>query len=240
MDNLRPRSDDPRIAVLKRAAAKAAVAEIEAGMKVGLGTGTTAAFAIEALARRLADGLTCKALATSENTADHARKAGISLLNFDDVTDIDLCIDGVDEIDPDFRAIKGAGGAMLREKIVASAAKRVIAIADLSKRVDRLGARPLPVEVLPFARAFVERRLAELGCNPILRLEDRRRPLRTDQGNIIFDCHFAVLGDLALLDGRLSSIPGVMGHGLFLSQIDALYLGTSEGVVRAERRITEI
>jgi ribose 5-phosphate isomerase A len=238
MDNHGPPSDEQPFARWKRAAAEAAVAEIETGMRVGLGTGTTAALAIEALARRLREGLACEAVATSEATAEQARRAGIPLLQFEDVAEIDLCIDGVDEIDPDFRAIKGAGGAMLREKIVASAAKRMIAIADQSKAVDRLGGRPLPVEVLPLARSFVARRLVELGCNPILRLAVGRQPARTDQDNVIFDCHFSVLGDLVALDRRLAAIPGVMGHGLFLTQIDVLYLGTPDGVVRTERRIT--
>jgi ribose 5-phosphate isomerase A len=127
---------------------------------------------------------------------------------------------------------------MLREKIVASAARRMIAIADASKAVDRLGGRPLPVEVLPLARAFVERRLVEFGCTPILRLAGDGQPARTDQGNVIYDCRFPLLGDLVALDRGLAAIPGVMGHGLFLTQIDALYLGTPDGVVRTERRIT--
>jgi ribose 5-phosphate isomerase A len=237
MRNSWPPSDEQPFAHQKRAAAEAAIAEIETGDRVGLGTGTTAAFAIDALARRLREGLTCEAVATSEATAEQARRAGIPLVHFEDLAEIDLCIDGVDEIDPDFRAIKGAGGAMLREKIVASAAKRMIAIADCSKAVDRLGGRQLPVEVLPLARAFVERRLVELGCTPVLRLAGEQ-PARTDQGNVIFDCHLPVPGDLVALDQGVAAIPGVMGHGLFLTQIDALYLGTPDGVVRTERRIT--
>jgi ribose 5-phosphate isomerase A len=235
MDTSRRASDAQLTEAWKRAAAEAAVAEVEAGMRVGLGTGSTAAFAIEALARRVRDGLVCQAVATSERTADHAKKAGITLLSLEDIADIDLCIDGVDEIDPEFRAIKGAGGAMLREKIVARAAKRMIAIADCSKALQRLGTRPLPVEVLPFARSFVERRLDEIGGKPVLRGDGR--PVRTDQGNLIFDCRFISLGDLVVLDCLLSSIPGVVGHGLFLSEIDALYLGTADGVVRTERRL---
>ena len=124
---------------------------------------------------------------------------------------------------------------MLREKIVASAARRMIAIADASKPVARLGARPVPAEFLPLARAFVERRLRALGCEPVLRLVPSGE-MRTDQGNGIFDCHFADLADPAALAVQLSAIPGLLGHGLFLSEIDALYLGTPGGVVKTERR----
>jgi ribose 5-phosphate isomerase A len=208
-------------------------------MRVGLGTGSTAAFAIDALARRMRQGLRCQAVATSERTARGAAAAGIPLLRLEEVAEIDLCIDGVDEIDPALRAIKGAGGAMLREKIVASAARRMIAIADSSKAVGRLGARPVPVELLPVARAFVERQLGLLGCAPVLRLDPGGTPAQTDQGNLIFDCHFTMLDDPAALAARLSGIPGLLGHGLFISEIDALYLGTADGIVRTERGITQ-
>lgn len=223
----------------KRAAAEAAVAEVADGMLVGLGTGTTAAFAIAALARRIGAGLRCQAVATSIRTADSARASGIPLLNLEDVAEIDLAIDGVDEIDGELRATKGAGGAMLREKVVASAARRMIAIADASKAVARLGARPVPVEVLPVARGYVERQLALLDCTPALRCNDVGAPVTTDQGNIVFDCHFPVLDDPAGAAAKLSSIPGMLGHGLFLSEIDALYLGRADGVVRRERNIAE-
>jgi ribose 5-phosphate isomerase A len=223
---------------LKRAAAEAAIAEIETGMRIGLGTGTTAAFAIDALALRVRQGLCCLAVATSKATADRAAKAGIALLQLEDVAEIDLCIDGVDEIDPELRAIKGAGGAMLREKIVARAAQRMIAIADASKAVQQLGTRPVPVEVLPQALAFIARQIGLLGGEPVLRHDDRGAIALTDQGNCIFDCRFAVLNDAAALARSLSTVPGVLGHGLFLSEIDALYLGTAEGVVCRERLIT--
>jgi ribose 5-phosphate isomerase A len=229
---------DPPTEDWKRAAAEAAVAEVAAGMLVGLGTGTTAAFAIDALGRLVRDGLRCRAVATSGRTAERATLAGIPLLRLDEVAEVDLCIDGVDEIDGDFRAIKGAGGAMLREKILATAARRMIAIADASKAVARLGARPVPVEVLPQARAFVERQLELLGCRPVLRCDQSGTPARTDQGNLLLDCHFAVLHDPVMIAAQLSAIPGMLGHGLFLSEIDALYLGTAGGVVRTERRIT--
>ena len=164
-------------------------------MVVGLGTGTTAAFAIHALGRRVAEGLVIEAVATSEATARAARAAGVSIRDLADIAAIDLCIDGVDEIDPSFAAIKGAGGAMLREKIVASAARRMIAIADGSKAVDRLGGKPVPVEVLPSARAFVAARIGAFGGAPLLRRDAAGDAWRTDQGNIILDCRFAANAD---------------------------------------------
>ncbi len=232
MDSLYPLIEDR-----KRAAAQAAVGEVRAGMLVGLGTGSTAAFAISALGDKVRDGLDIRAVATSAWTARMAAQAGISLLDLADIAQVDLCIDGVDEIDPAFRAIKGAGGAMLSEKIVASAARRMIAIADGSKAVATLGGRPVPVEVLPIARTFVAGQLAALGCVPTLRCGEGQTPARTDHGNIIVDCQFDLLDDPATLAGQLSSIPGVLGHGLFLTEIDALYLGTADGVVRTDRRI---
>lgn len=220
----------------KRAAGRAAVAEVRDGMLVGLGTGSTAAYAIAALAERVHEGMSVRAVATSERTARDAARAGIPLLPLETIAAIDLCIDGVDEIDPLFRAIKGAGGAMLREKIVASAARRMIAIADGSKSVARLGARPVPVEVLPLAEAFVLRRLSALGCEPVLRAVAGAAVL-SDNGNRIIDCHFARLDDPAATASRLAEIPGLLGHGLFLSEIDALYVGTADGVACTERRM---
>ncbi len=202
-------------------------------MVIGLGTGSTATFAIEEVSRRIRDGLAISAIATSERTAGAAREAGIPLLDFQTIDVVDLCIDGVDEIDPILRAIKGGGGAMLREKIVAQAARRMIAIADATKPVKRLGARPVPLEVLPFAATFVQRRVGELGCVPTLRL-DSKVPFRTDQGNVVIDCALSATHDLEWLAVAFSSIAGVLGHGLFLHEIDTLYVGQTDGSV--ERR----
>ncbi|MBU3078090.1 ribose-5-phosphate isomerase RpiA [Sphingomonas quercus] len=211
---------------LKRAAAEAAVDEVKSGMIVGLGTGSTAAFAIEALARKARNGLDIRAVATSERSAAQARAEGITLIDMDGLAAIDLAIDGVDEIDARLRAIKGAGGAMLREKIVAAAARRMIAVADVSKAVDRLGQRPVPVEVLPLAQGYVAAAIRALGGDPAL-----RAGTRTDQGNVILDCRFAALDDPAALADRLAAIPGALGHGLFVTEIDALYLATPGGIV---------
>ncbi len=218
----------------KRAAAEAAVAEIEPGMLVGIGTGSTVAFAIAALAQRCATGLRVRTVVTSERSGIAARAAGLEVIDFAGVERIDLAIDGVDEIDPAFRAIKGAGGAMLREKIVASAADRMIAIADGGKAVDRLGAAPVPVEILPFAQAFVARAVREAGGVPVLR-RIGNEAYHTDQQNLVLDCGFGPITDPAALAAALAAVPGVVGHGLFLTEIDALYLGTERGVIKSAR-----
>jgi ribose 5-phosphate isomerase A len=219
----------------RRAAAEAAIAEIQPGMVVGLGTGRTAAFATAALGQRVADGLSVHAVATSMETAERAAAAGIPVLDMEDFAVIDLDIDGVDEIDPGFRAIKGAGGAMLREKVIAQAARRAIAIADSSKAVAQIGTRPVPVEILPLAQTFVAGRIRSLVGTPLLRLDDHGAPRRTDQGNFIFDCSFGLIHDPATLAAAIETIPGAVGHGLFVTEFQLLYLGTADGVVRKQR-----
>jgi ribose 5-phosphate isomerase A len=219
----------------KQAAAEVAIAEVRDDMLVGLGTGSTAAFAIAALGRRIAEGLRVSAVATSLATEAAARAAGIPLLPFEDVAAVDIAIDGADEIDPQFRAIKGGGGALLREKIVAASAARMICIVDASKTVARLGAHPLPIEVLPFARAFVSDAVRRLGGEPKLRLSATGEPARSDQGNLLVDCAFGPIADPEGLAAALSDIPGMLGHGLFLREIDALLIGGPNGVERRER-----
>lgn len=218
----------------KRLAAEAAVAEVKDGMLVGIGTGSTAAFAIQALGKRVAEGLEIDAVATSRASEKLAAQYGISLLDFEDVAEVDLVIDGADEIDCACRAIKGAGGAMLREKIVASAATRMVVIADGRKRVDRLGAAPVPVEILPFARSFVLAQVALLGAQPVLR-GGKAAPYRTDQDNLVLDCRFPVIEDPASLATSLSAIPGVLGHGLFVTEVDAAYIATDGTIERLTR-----
>jgi ribose 5-phosphate isomerase A len=222
------------VADLKRAAAVAAAAEVEDGMRVGLGTGTTAAFAITALGDRAAQGLRITCVATSLETMRLAQSAGLTVLDFEALDEVDIGIDGADEIDSQLRAIKGGGGAMLREKIVAAAARRMIAIVDETKLVDRLGTRPVPVEVLPFATAFVRARLEKLGG----RVEPRRtgdEPYRTDQGNAVLDCAFGPISDPGALAAAIDGIPGMLGHGLFLREIDSAYVGRAGGVLRLTR-----
>jgi ribose 5-phosphate isomerase A len=222
--------------VEKRAAARAAVAEVRDGMIVGLGTGSTVAFAIDALAGRCRSGLQVEAVATSLRTEALAARAGIRMLDFATLATIDLGIDGVDEVDPSFRAIKGAGGAMLREKVVAEAAVRMIAIADRSKAVDRLGGAPVPVEVLPFAVELVASRIERFGARPAVRLMPSGEAYRTDQDNAVLDCRFDGIADPQALALALSQIPGVLGHGLFVGEIDAVYIGRGDQIERRERK----
>lgn len=212
------------VLIAKTAAAASAVALVEPGMLVGLGTGSTAALAIEALAKRVAAGLSVRCVATSLASHALASGHGLDVITFDDVARVDLAIDGADEIDPQLRAIKGAGGAFLREKIVARAAARMICIVDSTKQVAALGQRPVPIEVLPFARSFVDHAIARLGGSAVLRKGV------SDQGNMILDCQWAVFTDPALLDRQLSDVPGLLGHGLFLSEIDELHVGSPSGV----------
>ncbi|MEG3089456.1 ribose-5-phosphate isomerase RpiA [Sphingomonas sp. PB4P5] len=218
----------------KRAAADAAAAEIADGMVVGLGTGSTAAFLIARLAARVRGGLRITAVATSLATERAATEAGITIIPFDNLAAIDLAIDGVDEIDGALRAIKGAGGAMLREKIVASAARRMIAIGDGSKRVDILGAAPVPIEVLPLALAFVAAQVEALGGDTTQRMRDGRS-YRTDQNNAVLDGVFPIGFDSTTLATQLSAIPGVLGHGLFLTEIDSAYISAAGVVTRLDR-----
>lgn len=217
----------------KRAAALAAVAEIQPGMLVGLGTGTTAAFAITRLGELVSAGLHISAVATSRRTEQAARAAGIPIVDFAGLSEIDVTIDGADEIDKRLFAIKGAGGAMLREKIVAAASRRMIVIADASKRVTLIGQAKLPVEVLPFARAFATARLDGLGARTTL-----RQGYLTDQGNLVIDCIFPEMPDPCALAVAISAIPGVLGHGLFLDEVDCAYIGEGDRVIRLERQAT--
>ncbi len=228
----RPLEDD--VTAQKWAAACAAVAEIADGMLVGLGTGTTANFAIVALAERVAAGLKVTSVATSLAAGRAAEAAGLQVLPFDTLAKLDLAIDGADELDPQLRAIKGKGGAMLREKIVAAAATRMIVVVDAGKQVIELGTAPLPVEVLPFAARFVSDRIEHLGASVSLRMADDA-VYRTDQGNIILDCRFGPIDDPQALGSALSAIPGMLGHGLFLDEIDVAYVGRSDGVARLTR-----
>lgn len=211
----------------KRAAALAAVGEVRDGMIVGLGTGSTAAFAIAAIGERVRAGLRIEAVATSLASETLARAHGITMIDLPGR--IDLTIDGADEIDSALRAVKGAGGAMLREKIVAQASDRMVVIADGSKRVDAIGAAKVPVEVLPFARDFVAARLEALGAAVEL------RGVATDQGNAILDCVFPRDIDHARLAAEIAGIAGALGHGLFLDEVAAAYIATGGVVTRLER-----
>ncbi|KQT32904.1 ribose 5-phosphate isomerase [Sphingomonas sp. Leaf412] len=207
-------------------AAEAALGEVRDGMLVGLGTGSTVAFLIAALAR---DRPRIECVATSIASAAAARAGGLIVRDFADVARVDLTIDGADEIDARLFAIKGAGGAMLREKVVAAASDRMVVIADGSKRVGAIGRAKVPVEVLPFARAFVAGRLTALGAAVAV------REGVTDNGNFIVDARFAAMPDPRALAMAIDAIPGALGHGLFLDEVDAAYVADGGVVTRLGR-----
>ncbi len=213
----------------KRLAAEAALGEVQDGMLVGVGTGSTVAFLISALGERVSEGLKIEAVATSVASARAAQALGIRVRDFADVARVDLTIDGADEIDARLYAIKGAGGAMLREKVVAAASTRMVVIADGSKRVEGIGAAKLPVEVLPFARAFVTARLETLGAA----VEQREGV--TDNGNVILDARFGAIPEPVRLAAAIDAVPGALGHGLFLGEVDAAYVASGGAVERIER-----
>jgi ribose 5-phosphate isomerase A len=225
---------------LKRRAAEAALAHIEDGMRVGLGSGSTAAAFVRLLGDRVAAGLSVVGVATSEATADIARRSGIPLSTLDETPELDVDVDGADEIGPGLSLIKGGGGALLREKIVANAARQMIVIADQGKRVETLGAFPLPIEVVTFglvatARA-IERTAAELGLSGAIRLRKvRGAPFATDSGNRILDASFGRIPNPEALAKRLADIPGVVEHGLFLGYADLALVASPEGVAELTR-----
>jgi ribose 5-phosphate isomerase A len=215
----------------KRAAAEAAAALIEDGMAVGLGTGSTAYFAIEALIQRIRQGLRIVGIPTSERSAAQARAGGIPLTSFADHRRLDITIDGADEIaGGSLNLIKGLGGALLREKIVAAASDRLVIVADARKLVKRLGGTArLPVEVVPFGWQTTSERLARLGGTPVLRGGDAS-PFRTDGGNLILDCEFGLIDDPAALDQAISQTVGVVETGLFIGMACMAMVADHTGV----------
>ncbi|WP_134725898.1 ribose-5-phosphate isomerase RpiA [Paracoccus luteus] len=222
----------------KDAAARAAVALVRDGMRVGLGTGSTAVFMVHRLAERVrAEGLRLRLAATSRATCDLARQLGLTIEDLDDIGWLDLTIDGADEIDPDLNLIKGGGGAHLREKITAAASDRMVVIADPGKVVETLGAFHLPVEVIPFGwqttRAHVQRLLESLDLTqrPMLTRQRDGRDFVTDEGNMILDLSLEAIPDCRALSNGLSAIPGVVEHGLFLGMCDLALIGSPDGGV---------
>ena len=218
----------------KRAAGEAAAALVQPGMVVGLGTGTTAAWFVRALAARALD---IKAVATSVATQSLAASLGIEVVDLDAVKMIDLTIDGADEIGPGLSLIKGGGAALLREKLVWEASRHCVAIADAGKRVRRLGAFPLPIEVVAFGHTKTALRLCDalsdcdIGAAPSLRMRDGA-PVVTDAGNLIYDAACGVIADPAQLADALKSVTGVVDHGLFLDLADEALIAGEAGVER--------
>jgi len=219
----------------KTAAAAHAVALVKDGMRVGLGTGSTAAIAVRMLGDRVRGGLNITGVPTSERTRELAAQLYIPLGDFAKIEELDIAIDGADEADRGLRLIKGGGGALLREKIVASATKRFVVIADSTKLVDRLGKFPLPVEVVKFAAPLVLRKLKQLGADPRVRTGPGGTPFVTDEQNFIIDAKFGVIGDPDDLAYALSATPGVVDHGLFLRLAQTLVIGRGDRVEVIER-----
>ncbi|MBF0562511.1 MAG: ribose-5-phosphate isomerase RpiA [Alphaproteobacteria bacterium] len=208
----------------KKAAGKAAAAMVEDGMLLGLGTGSTVDFFLRALGERVADGLMVRGVASSLRTAHLCKRLHIEMLDLASVNEVDLCVDGADELDRQFHMIKGGGGALLREKMVASIARHVTIIVDSTKLVTTLGAFPLPVEVNCFGYQLVERRLRALGIAPRLRLSDNA-PYLTDNGHYILDCSMGAIPDPVGLEAKLKSLTGVIDTGLFLGLCHTAIIG---------------
>ncbi len=220
----------------KRRAASRSLDFVEPGMVLGLGTGSTAAIMVELLGERVRAGLAVTGIPTSKATAVLAERCGVALTSLEKVQELDLTIDGADETDGALRLIKGGGGALLREKIVASLSKRVVIIADAGKKVARLGAFPLPVEVVPFAAPALLPKLAALGCNAKLRGTGDAGSFVSDEGNHIIDCSFGAIADPEDLARQLNAMPGVVEHGLFLGIAERVLLGGKDGVEELVRR----
>lgn len=222
---------------LKRQAAEAALVELRPGMRLGLGSGSTAREFVDLVGEKVAAGFDCICIPTSEATAEQARSLGIPLVDFDEMPELDLIVDGADEVDPDLDLIKGGGGAALREKIVAATSARMVVIADETKTVDTLGAFPLPVEVNLFGLTATRRRIEEIlvhfgdGTGG---LELRRRSdgelFTTDGGHLLLDACFGRISDAQALSTALLEVPGVVQHGLFLGMCAVAYVAGEDGV----------
>ena len=225
----------------KRAAAARALEFVRPGMRLGLGTGSTAKHFVDLLGERVRAGLDVVAVPTSEATRDHAERAGIALTTLDDVPELDLTVDGADEIAPDLTLIKGGGGALLREKVVATASAQMIVIADESKWVSMLGNFPLPIEIAPFGATAIHRAVeaasAEAGCPgpAVLRKGQNGQAFITDGGHWLLDARLQRIADPTELAARLCTVPGVMEHGLFIGIARTAILAGPDGVRLVER-----
>jgi ribose 5-phosphate isomerase A len=219
---------------LKGEAARRALDLVEPGMRLGLGTGTTARHFVDLVGEKVAQGLKVRCVATSEATFAQAKGLGIPMTTLDDMPELDLTVDGADEIDPELRLIKGGGGALLREKIVAAASRSMAVIADASKLVPRLGAFPLPIEVVPFGltatRGHIRKTIESLGLSGDMVLRGGGSPFVTDGGHFILDCRLGAIPDAERLAAALSAIPGVVEHGLFIGYARAAFVAGAASV----------
>jgi ribose 5-phosphate isomerase A len=226
----------PEISTLdleKQIAGRAAAELVEPETIVGLGSGSTATWAIRFLGDRVRSGLKIVGIPTSQNTKRLAEQLGIPLATLEQHPQIDIDIDGADEIDPQLNLIKGGGGALLREKIIASASRRFIVVGDSSKQVAHLGRFPLPVEVIPFAESVISKRIAALGAT--ISLRGGTNPFVTDEGHHILDCTFGEIADPAAMADQLKSIPGVVEHGLFIGMAEMALIGKDGKVAQLHR-----
>ena len=220
----------------KQLAAEHAVQFIKDGMTVGLGTGSTSAFAIDAIGKKVQQGLSIKAVASSLRSEEQAQSLGITLLPFFEVQTIDVYIDGADEVNKDLHLIKGGGGALLREKILAYHSKQFIVITDSSKQVDFLGKFLLPVEIIPFAKELTIKKLQSLGCTTRQRMHNNEAYI-TDNNNFIVDCDFKKISEVRKLHDSINAIPGVVENGLFLNDIVAkVVVGFDNGEVEMREK----
>lgn len=230
---------DPRQDVMvaeKQAAARRAVEFVADGMALGLGSGTTMLHVLDALGERVRAGPRVVGVPTSETTAARARALGIPLTTLAERPELDLALDGADEIDPRLDLVKGRGGSLLREKVVAVAARRLVIVADASKLVPTLGTQaPLPVEVVPFAAAWCALRLERLDARPVLR-GGTERPFVTNNGNWILDCAFGPIADAVALAAAIRALPGVVEHGFFLGMADTAVIAHPGGRIEVLRR----
>jgi len=219
----------------KKAAARASLQYVKDGQVVGLGTGSTAAYFIKLLGEKVKSGLHIKGIPTSVRSRDLAQSLDIPLTTLDECQEIDVTVDGADEVDPQLRLIKGGGGALLREKIVASATRTMVVVADASKQVQTLGKFPLPVEVIKFAQVLVAKRIAAMGAQVELRLNPDKTPYVTDENNHILDCRFGVIQDADRLARELSQMPGVVEHGLFIGMASVALFARGNEIVELSR-----
>jgi ribose 5-phosphate isomerase A len=220
----------------KEAAARASLQFVKDGQVIGLGTGSTAAYFIKLLGDQVKNGLRIRGIPTSDRSRELALSLRIPVITLDDCQEIDVTVDGADEVDPQLRLIKGGGGALLREKIVASATRQMVVVADASKQVQRLGKFPLPVEVIRFAQALIAKQIEALGAQVQLRQNPDGSAYLTDENNHILDCRFGEIRDPDGLARELSWMPGVVEHGLFIGIASVALLARGREIVELRRK----
>jgi ribose 5-phosphate isomerase A len=219
----------------KEAAARSSLRFVKDGQVVGLGTGSTAAYFIHLLGEKVKNGLQIRGIPSSNRSREQAARLGIPLTTLDECQQIDVTVDGADEVDPQLRLIKGGGGALLHEKIVASATRQLVIVADATKRVPVLGKFPLPVEVVKFAKALVKKKIEALGARVEMRHNADGSPFLTDENNYILDCHFGQIRGADGLANKLSDMPGIVEHGLFIGMASVVLVANGSEVIELRR-----